>query len=842
LKNLNIPFDEFLRPFFDSGETVHIRIFDDRRAAVGNTPLRGTGSTFKGAKIECELGKITSLTETLQKHNAQNRGVFFVVNHGGGRDEDINRVNAVFVENDSLGIEEQVARLEEFPLPPSLMVKTAKSVHAYWLVTDVKVSDFRSMQKRLVAQFDGDPACVNESRVLRLPGFNHCKGEPLMVECIKFSPELRYTMAQLDAVLPKLAVSEDSSIPVATPKGSRKGVSLVSKRCDFIKHCSENAAALPENLWYAMITNLAVFDGGDKEIHLLSKSYPKYSRSETDGKIAHFMESGTKPITCAKLAELGFSCPKLSDGTCGCKAPAALCYKPLSIDDLRDVLREMPVADDTLVNISAARDFVAGYLYNIDRAIAEAFINYEIKERFGLKSGDLRPLLSLHKELYKSYRDSRETKSGDADLPDWYEPTERGMKFLPAVLAEHMAKEVKAFYSAEQYYAYKDGVYTAVPDLEARRLTRSFMNPRYTLMSNITDAEGQWRMLTMKSLRELNPNPYMINVRNGLFNALDGSFAPHTPDYFSTVQLNVRYTPGAECPRFTQFLKESLGEDEIPLMQEMLGYFLIPVNKAQKSFVIVGEPGAGKSKLLLTLNEILLGQENVSNIPWQSLNERFKTAELFGKLANIFADLPTKNIDDNGIFKALVGEDFLTAERKNKDPFTFQPYARLLFSCNAIPRNYGDKSEGFYRRLIIIRFSRPVPEERRDAELLDKFAAEADGIFLFAVEGLRRLIANKFKFSETEATKAEVQRYRIDSNSVLSFVEDSCSLAPDAEAVREELFNHYREYCKNAGLSAVSQKTFNKDLEMAYPAVKRGVDRLGKRRIWKGIRLDDLTS
>jgi putative DNA primase/helicase len=208
-------------------------------------------------------------------------------------------------------------------------------------------------------------------------------------------------------------------------------------------------------------------------------------------------------------------------------------------------------------------------------------------------------------------------------------------------------------------------------------------------------------------------------------------------------------------------------------------------------------------------------------------------------LANIFADLPTKNIDDNGIFKALVGEDFLTAERKNKDPFTFQPYARLLFSCNAIPRNYGDKSEGFYRRLIIIRFTQPVPEGKRDAELMDKFAAEADGIFLFAVDGLRRLIINKYRFSETEATRSEVQRYRIDSNSVLSFVEDCCAITPDAETERGELFNHYREYCRNAGLSPVSQKTFNKDFELAHPGVKRGIDRLGKRRVWKGIRLDD---
>ena len=64
-----------------------------------------------------------------------------------------------------------------------------------------------------------------------------------------------------------------------------------------------------------------------------------------------------------------------------------------------------------------------------------------------------------------------------------------------------------------------------------------------------------------------------------------------------------------------------------------------------------------------------------------------KPTERFGKLANIFADLPTKNkLDDTGVFKALVGEDFLTVERKNRDPFSFMSKAQLLFSCSTIPR------------------------------------------------------------------------------------------------------------------------------------------------------------
>ena len=109
---MNITFDQFLRPFFESGETVNIRVFDDKKT-----------SAFKGAKLESNIDEIEKLTDTLKKHNAQGRGIFFVVNYGGDCDEDINRINAVFVENDKLSIEEQITRLEAFPLPPSLMVK-----------------------------------------------------------------------------------------------------------------------------------------------------------------------------------------------------------------------------------------------------------------------------------------------------------------------------------------------------------------------------------------------------------------------------------------------------------------------------------------------------------------------------------------------------------------------------------------------------------------------------------------------------------------------------------------------------------------------------------------------
>lgn len=832
MKPLNIPVEEFLRPFFDPIDKICLRVFADRKEGV----------VFKGMKLETTLAQMGAMVPMLKEQNALMRGIYFVVNAGGHEDADIIRVNAQFMECDDIPLEEQWARIEAFPLEPSIIVKTRKSLHTYWLLHDADVAAFRRVQKRLAAQFGGDRTCVNESRVLRLPGFNHCKLEPVMVYCVKFNPELRYTQAELEAVLPEIEVEMPLRLADSALHGTRKGLALVRRRCQFIRHCAENAATLSEADWYAMITNLAVFEDGEQAIHALSAGYPGYKAGETQEKIQHFLESGTRPMTCRTIAEKGFVCPHLQDGTCACKAPAAMCYQPLDLETLRTLLLQIPTTGKTVEDALAAQRFVQDYLYNVDALMAATFLQYELRPHLGLKAMDIKPLEGLQKELYRAWKNAKDTKRESAgdELPDWYEPTEKGgLRFLPGVLANHLAGDVNAFYGAGSYYGYDGGVYHAYEDLWASAKAREFMITRSATLNAINDVVGQWRMLIRKPVREINSNPFIINARNGLYNVLDGSFKPHTPKYYSTVQLGATYDEDAVCPQFHAFLHSVLGEPEIELMQEIFGYLLIPINKAQKSFVFVGAPNAGKSTLLAVAQEILLGSENVSNIAWQSLGDRFNKAELFGKLANIFADLPSKAIDDNGLFKALTGEDYITAERKNKDPFSFKPYARFLFSCNEIPRNYGDRSEGFYRRLVIIRFDHSVPKARRDPNLLDKLAAERDGLLMWALGGLRRLIARNYEFSETEATRAELQRYRIDSNSVLSFADEYCEEATNGYVVRSELYHRYREYCIETGLKPLSEKAFIRDLATAFPSATESRDPISKRRAWKGIQFHE---
>jgi putative DNA primase/helicase len=613
-------------------------------------------------------------------------------------------------------------------------------------------------------------------------------------------------------------------------------------RCAFIQHCRNHAAALPEAHWYAMISNLAVFDCGDAAIHELSHAYAGYNYAETQDKIHHFLESGTKPITCAKIAETGFVCPKIADGSCTCKSPASLCYLPADLDTLRALLGGLSVSRSITDDMQTAQRFVCDYCANVESTIAAAFIENELRQRFGFKVSSLKSLLAEQKILFKKTVKDKELRgnAADCEIPEWYTKTDKGgLHFLPDVLADYLARNLSAFYSASAFFAYEDGVYSMRDDLWALATVKSYMLLGHATLNGIKDAIGQWKALIQKPVSDINADPFIINLKNGLLGVMDGSFNVHTPEHHSTVRIGASHDPGAVCPQFLSFLNSLLNEREVWLIQEILGYLMIPVNKAQRSFLLVGAPNAGKSTLLSVIQEILLGSENVSNIPWQNLSDRFNKAELFGKLANIFADLPNKSLDDGGMFKALTGEDFISAERKNRNPFTFRPYARLVFSCNEIPRNYGDRSEGFYRRLLIIRFAKSVPEERRDPNLREKLASERDGIFEWALTGLKRLIDRNYQFTETESTHRELRQYKVDCNSALSFFEERCEIAADAECSREEVFAAYRDYCQKNGFVPMSQIRFNHDIETAYQEVKRASDRLGKRRTWRGMRLGE---
>lgn len=987
---------------------INIRIFSDKK-----------GIGFKGKNLSFNIKDFQSKSKILMAHNEANRGIFFVVNSGGNSDRKINKINAQFFECDTLSLEDQLENISKFPLEPSIIVQTKKSLHVYFLIKNGKVEKFRDIQKKLAKHFNGDGSCINESRVMRVPGFYHCKQEQVRVKCIKFNPNLFYTQEDLEkelsysesefivnddnyirkeetnkagknlsrgnlerldntrnsnkenlkwleptrnlnegklekgepasslskgnlerredtrslneenlgesectsnllseisdigiennsknlesyisnyhsdlqesTLLNKENISENYRKSISEKKSegrnnkskeqvlyeseenlhsmsednisknnqlnientvdeevkSENGLEVVCFKCDFIKHCKKNSKTLSEPLWHGMITNLVLFNRGTYRIHELSKGYKTYSEKETEEKISNFLKSGAGPMTCETLRDRGYTCPRYGK-TCYGKSPASLAFKPLTVKDIRECIKTLKVSEvSNATNVDTALRFIENYMYNIGVALGKSLIEDDLANHLKIKNS--KDLISFYREVVRNFKKERGTKAksknkskpkNSGNLP-WYEEQEKGLKFLPFVLAKHLSETRDVYYGGESFLIYENGVYNISGEKEAGRIIMDYMLPNYCIMASIRDCRDQWDILVSKDFDDFNRNPYLVNVRNGLLDIRDMSFKEHTPSYLSTVQLNVEYNPQVDCPQFKKFLNEVLDCKLIPLVQEIVGYLLTTNTVSQKAFVFWGPARTGKSTLLWVVEYLLLGKKNVSNIPWQEIGDKFKTAELLGKLANVFSDLPSKSIDDTGIFKVVTGEDYLMAEKKNKNPFKFKPFARLVFSCNELPRNYVDRTEGFYRRLIIVPFNRQIEKSKIDKALKYKFQREKEGILNWALEGLKRLYENNFEFSENELTDGVKKEYKRENNNVISFVEECCELDGLFSCSRIELYEAYKEFCVEAGLKALSQIKFNKELEGNFNITR---SRNRKLRSWNGVRikLEDL--
>jgi len=196
--NLNetVSYAEFFHALgYSDSDTIFLRRFKDKCA-------KGPGG-----KLQVELWTFDGILPTLHTLNDQDNGIFYVVNGFGQQDSDVKEAKALFIDFDDFDFPEQLRRLNDFPLKPSIIIKTRKSLHPYWILKDGErdIHEWRELQNRLISYFGSDASIENPSRVMRLYGFEHRKKDPVNVTLIKFSPELTYSQRDFDAVLPDLS-------------------------------------------------------------------------------------------------------------------------------------------------------------------------------------------------------------------------------------------------------------------------------------------------------------------------------------------------------------------------------------------------------------------------------------------------------------------------------------------------------------------------------------------------------------------------------------------------------------------------------------------------------------
>jgi putative DNA primase/helicase len=257
-------------------------------------------------------------------------------------------------------------------------------------------------------------------------------------------------------------------------------------------------------------------------------------------------------------------------------------------------------------------------------------------------------------------------------------------------------------------YLYRTGVYLPDADRHIKQEVKRLLvawDKTFRWSSRLAEEVAVYISADAPMLWERPPlSP--INLTNGLLDVHTGTLYPHTPSYLSTIQLPIQYDPTADCPAWDRFLATVLPLDVYTtrIIWQLLALLMIPATDAHQAVLLSGPGGNGKGALLAAVRSFL-GKRNVSSLNLDQItSEQFLAVQLFGKLANICDDLSSRHLGDSSAFKRIVGGDPLMTDRKHREPITFQPFARLLFSANEYPQS-ADASSGFYDRWVVIPFT-----------------------------------------------------------------------------------------------------------------------------------------
>ena len=246
------------------------------------------------------------------------------------------------------------------------------------------------------------------------------------------------------------------------------------------------------------------------------------------------------------------------------------------------------------------------------------------------------------------------------------------------------------------------------------------------------------------------------------------------------------------------------GDDDVKrLLLEFMGVALSNVHggKMKKALFLFGPGNTGKSQLRILLSK-LLGDRLCSSADLADLEARFGASNLYGKRLVGSPDMRYATVNELRLFKTVSAGDPITVEFKGATPFTYIYKGVLWFCCNELPCFGGDNGPWVYERIVPVRCSNVIPEEQRDALLVEKMYAERAGIVYQAIQAVRRVVQNGYRYDIPSSVVQDRQQYAVENNSVLSFF-DACmrrtlpSEAVDKFCTTGSIYRVYQAWCRS---------------------------------------------
>ena len=389
-------------------------------------------------------------------------------------------------------------------------------------------------------------------------------------------------------------------------------------------------------------------------------------------------------------------------------------------------------------------------------------------------------------------------------------------KFLLSVFSKYMKQKYNLKVLNGVLCVYSKGVYKSE--------NRVIVNLIRDEIPNITPAKIKEALQDLYfECDEVEPaNARFIGFRNGVLDIVTMELLPFNPDLVVTNCIPWDFVPSAYSKDVDEMLNRiSCNDEEIrKLLEECIGYCFYRKNIFKKAFIFTGSGNNGKSTFLDCIVNVI-GEQNVSALDLKELGDRFSTAMLYGKLLNAGDDISDDFIQDSALFKKIVSGDRIKGERKGEDPFDFNPFVKLVFCVNNMPR-IKDKTGAVKNRLIPIPFNARFDESDKDYNpniRQDLMKPEAMQYFIvLGIEGLKRLLKSN-RFTQSAKVEKELSDYEIYNNPVLGFVQEIMEEDGENALVCDtvsSIYARYQVYCNENGFQAESRTQFARSMKVRF--------------------------
>lgn len=407
-----------------------------------------------------------------------------------------------------------------------------------------------------------------------------------------------------------------------------------------------------------------------------------------------------------------------------------------------------------------------------------------------------------------------------------------GSTFLFDKFANYMINSHHIVKINGQLHIYKDGIYQSDLNVIANVMRSYIPNIKKSQKTEVLDY--MYDMAEERKASDAN----LIAFNNGIYDLVTGELKPFSTDIVITNKIPWDYNPDAYFELADKTLNKLACDDAAirALLEECIGYCFYRTNTFNKAFILTGDKSNGKSTFLKVLSEIL-GNENITSLDLKNLGDRFSKASLYNKLANIGDDISDEFIQDASLFKKITDGGRIQAEKKGQDPFEFNPFVKLIFSVNNMPR-IKDKTGAVLRRLVIIPFNARFQETDEDFnpniknELIKKDSIEY--LIRLGIAGLKRVICKNI-FTASKKVQKEIDEYEDFNNPVKGFFRECDEQFGEGYIFRETataIYKKYQVYCAENNLQPESNTVFGRTLKSLF-----GVESKQKKIGGKNVRM-----